>query len=79
MQRVDIRKENPVRYAKVKAEQDRLQNVFDITPTLVVECPYCGHKVGRLFKGQHAGIEQKCPKCGEVFIFPPVSFSRAAF
>lgn len=77
MAKCNTRENNPVRYAKVKAEQERLQSIYDITPTLVVECPYCGHMIGRLFKGQHAGIEQKCSKCGEIIIFPPVSFSKA--
>ena len=44
--------------------------------TVSLECPFCYHKVGRIFQGEHGAIECKCDNCGEIFIFPPVTFSR---
>ena len=47
MPRYNIRTENPVRYAQVKAEQDRLRAecARSSSITLARLCPYCDHKI----------------------------------
>ena len=75
--KVDIRKQNPQRYAVIKLKQDELRNELHTELSVSVECPFCYHKVGRVFKGIHAAIECKCDNCGEIFVFPPIAFSKA--
>lgn len=79
MPRYNIRTENPVRYAQVKAEQDRLQAecARSSSITLARLCPYCDHKIEILSRGTHGYSFIKCPNCGENVGFPPVSFRRA--
>ena len=76
MPKVDIKKQDPVRYAEIKLEQDKLREQFKRKMTITIECPFCFHKGGRMFQGSHGAIECKCDNCGEIFIFPPVAFSR---
>lgn len=79
MPRYNIRTENPVRYAQVKAEQDRLRAecARSSSITLARLCPYCDHKIEILSRGTHGYSFIKCPNCGEDVGFPPVSFRRA--
>ena len=77
MPKVDIKKQDPERYAIIKLKQETIKNQLNTMQTISLECPYCYHKIGRVFQGQHSGIECKCGNCGEVFIFPPLAFSRA--
>ena len=55
MPRYNIRTENPVRYAQVKAEQDRLQAecARSSSITLARLCPYCRHKIEILSRVTH--------------------------
>lgn len=55
MPRYNIRTENPVRYAQVKAEQDRLRAecARSSSITLARLCPYCDHKIEILSRGTH--------------------------
>ena len=74
MQKIDQKSSNPGRYAIIKAEQDRLREKCSILMTISMNCPYCGHQVLRLYKGDHSYLNAKCSKCGEEICFPPVSF-----
>lgn len=80
MPKVNIRETDPVRYAKVKAEQDELNKKCDTAMTVARLCPYCNHKITILCSGSHSYAKEKCPNCGENVTFPPISFrlSRAA-
>ena len=40
-------------------------------------CPYCGHRIEVLLRGQHGAKMSKCPRCGEEVFFPPISFRIA--
>lgn len=62
MPRYNIRTENPVRYAQVKAEQDRLRAecARSSSITLARLCPYCDHRLDgahRHFNGQRRGLQ----------------------
>ena len=75
MQRCDIKTSDPVRYAKVKAEQDRIKNKCSSFMTTSRNCPYCEHQVMKLYYGEHSYLTAKCSKCGEEICFPPISIS----
>lgn len=77
MAKIDVRKQNPERYALVKMKQEKMRDKLNTEITVSLECPFCYHKAGRIFQGAHGAIECKCDNCGEIFIFPPVAFSRA--
>lgn len=77
MQRIDIQKTDPVRYAKVKAQQDRLREQCEGTPTVIRVCPYCKHKIAEVVQGNHGFCFAKCERCAEDVIFPPVCFRMA--
>lgn len=77
MAKINIRQQDPIRYAKVKAEQDELNKQCSAQMTLARFCPYCNHRITILFRGQHGFAREKCPNCGEEVIFPPVSFRMA--
>lgn len=77
MAKYDMKRLDPERYVQVQMKQEKLRKHFMTEVSLSVECPFCHRKVGRIFKGNHGAIECKCDNCGEIFIFPPVSFSRA--
>ena len=77
MGKFNIREADPVRYAKVKAEQEAVKMQCEGKLTLVRVCPYCKHKVSEVVKGNHGYAFTKCDKCGEDITFPPVSFRLA--
>lgn len=77
MARVNIRESNPYRYARVKAEQEKLQKQFCGGVMMARLCPYCDHKIEILCRGTHGPAYIKCPNCGEESLFPTVSFRRA--
>lgn len=77
MPRVNIREADPARYARVKAEQEKLRAQCDSTMMMARLCPYCGHKVEVLYRGTHGVSVAKCSNCGEEVFFPPVSFRLA--
>lgn len=61
MARLDVRTQNPERYAQVKAEQEELKIQFSMAAfgTSVARlCPYCEHMVLRNWYGGkgHAGM-----------------------
>lgn len=74
MQKTDICKQDPERYARVKAEQERLMALCSGKIKVARLCPYCGHKIDEPFQGVHGYTYAKCGKCGECVIFPPLSF-----
>ena len=74
MAKMNIKEQDPVRYAKVKAEQDELSRLCSAQMTLARICPYCNHRITLLFRGQHGFTKEKCPNCGEEVTFPPVFF-----
>ena len=79
MPRHNIREENPIRYAQVKAEQEKLRAecARNSSMTMARLCPYCEHKIEVLARGNHGSSFVKCPNCGESVGFPPVSFRLA--
>lgn len=77
MPRVNVREADPVRYARVKAEQEKLQAQCVSAMMMARLCPYCSHKIEVLCRGTHGGTITKCSNCGEKVIFPPVSFRLA--
>ena len=79
MPRHNIREENPIRYAQVKAEQEKLRAecARNRSMTMARLCPYCEHKIEVLARGNHGYSFVKCPNCGESVGFPPVSFRLA--
>ena len=77
MSRVNINQNNPVHYAKVKAEQEKLRRQCSSELSIARICPYCRHRITILFRGQHSYSKEKCPNCGEEVIFPPIQFRMA--
>lgn len=77
MSRLNIKEQDPVRYAKIKSEQNELVRECSTRMQLARICPYCNHKVTIIYQGQHSYTKEKCPNCGEEVIFPPVSFRIA--
>ena len=77
MYKVNIRTKDPVHYAKVMAEQEELRKAYSSSMTMARLCPYCGHKIEILCRGDHGGSYNRCPNCGENVFFPPVSFRMA--
>jgi len=77
MPRVNIREADPVRYARVKAEQEKLRAECNSSMMMARLCPFCKHKIEVLCRGTHGGVFMKCPGCGEDVYFPPVSFRLA--
>lgn len=76
MQRPDVQKQDPARYAAVKAEQDRLRKMCVGKMKVARLCPYCDHKIDELLQGNHGYTFAKCDRCGECVVFPPMSFRR---
>lgn len=74
MPKINIREVDPVRYAKVKAEQEQLSAQCSTLMTIARLCPYCGHKMTMLCRGNHNYSKEKCSNCGENVVFPPISF-----
>lgn len=78
MAKVNVRLNNPERYAKVKAEQEALQKECSTQIGIARLCPYCEHKISILLRGEHSFSKEKCPNCGESVVFPPISFRRVS-
>ncbi len=74
MPRYDVKTKDPVRYARVKADQDKIAQEFFCGVMLARLCPYCGTKIEVLCRGSHAASQSKCQNCGEEVKFPPVQF-----
>ena len=69
MARLDVKTQDPERYAQVKAEQEELKLQFSMAAfgTSVARlCPYCEHKIEILYRGEHGPSRAKCPNCGEM-------------
>lgn len=69
MARLDVRTQNPERYAQVKAEQEELKIQFSMAAfgTSVARlCPYCEHKIEILYRGAHGPSRAKC-ECQSIF------------
>ena len=67
MARLDVKTQDPERYAQVKAEQEELKLQFSMAAfgTSVARlCPYCEHKIEILYRGEHGPSRAKCPNCG---------------
>lgn len=77
MYKVNVKANDPARYARVTAEQEELKRTYSSSLTMARLCPYCGHKVEILCRGAHGGSYTRCPNCGEQVFFPPVSFRIA--
>ena len=74
MPRYDVKNKDPDRYARVKADQDKIAQEFFFGVMLARLCPYCGAKIEVLCRGNHAAAQAKCQNCGEEVKFPPVQF-----
>ncbi len=77
MAKVNVREADPARYAQAAAEQEALKKIYSSTIQIARLCPYCGHKVEILCRGTHSGTYMKCPNCGEIVFFPPITFRLA--
>lgn len=77
MAKFNIREQGPQKYKAVKAEQDKLSAICGVQMKIARICPYCGHTVSIVFKGNHFYTQEKCSKCGETVTFPPISFRRS--
>ena len=64
MARLDVKTQDPERYAQVKAEQEELKLQFSMAE----------HKIEILYRGEHGPSRAKCPNCGEEVVFPPIAF-----
>ena len=49
MPKVNVRQTDPVRHARVAAEQDALKKTYGSQMQIARLCPYCGHKVCLLY------------------------------
>ena len=78
MAKFNAKENDPERYAQVKAEQDKLQIKAKSQLRLARLCPYCDYKLSIVLKGDHSWTSEKCPNCGEVIVFPPISFRMAS-
>lgn len=74
MGRYSLREADPVRFEQVANEQRELQGTYASRMTMARLCPYCGHKLEILCRGNHGGSFIKCSNCAEEVFFPPVSF-----
>lgn len=74
MGKVNIREKDPLKYAAVKAAQEELSKKCAALLKVARICPYCGHSIEFLCKGNHSFSQVKCPVCGEPVTFPPISF-----
>ena len=68
MAKFNAKENDPERYARVKEEQAKLQTRCKSELRLARLCPYC----------EHSWTSEKCPNCGEVVYFPPISFRKAS-
>ena len=75
--KINIRKENPERFASVKAEQEELRKKYSSSMEMVRKCPYCGAMISAVPRGNHTYTTQRCPDCDELVTFPPLSFRIA--
>ena len=57
-----------------RQEQDKLSAICGVQMKIARICPYCGHTVSIVYKGDHSYTQEKCSKCGETVTFPPISF-----
>ncbi|MEE0963339.1 MAG: hypothetical protein U0L73_03850 [Ruminococcus bromii] len=78
MAKFNPRENDPERYARVKAEQKILLTKAKSQLGLARLCPYCDYKLSIILKGEHSWTSEKCPNCGEVIVFPPISFRMAS-
>ncbi len=72
--RVNAKERDPVRYAKVQAEQKALEEQYSTYITIARLCPHCDFKVEVLYQGSHGAMQTRCRQCGELVFFPPVVF-----
>ena len=77
MQKTNVQRLNPARYAVIKAEQESLKKQADGKLKMIRLCPYCEHRVESVSQGTHGYVITKCSLCGEEVVFPPLSFRRA--
>ena len=66
--KVNIRKEDPERFAVIKAEQDELRRIYSSPMEMVRKCPYCGVLLSVVPRGNHTYTRQRCPNCGTCYI-----------
>ena len=77
MPKINIREKDPELYEKVKSEQNKMRTQCNARVKVARLCPYCGHKITTIYKGEHGYATEKCGNCGEDVIFPPISFRLA--
>lgn len=77
MQKTKVQELDPVRYAKIRAEQDNLKKLVEEKLKVIRLCPFCEHRIESIAQGSHGYVITKCPHCGEEIVFPPISFRRA--
>ena len=68
MAKFNIREQDPQKYSAVKAEQDKLSAICGVQMKIARICPYCGHTVSIVYKGDHSYTQEKCSKCGELMM-----------
>lgn len=64
MARLDVRTQNPERYAQVKAEQEELKDQFSMALSVQAlrGSPYCEHKIEILYSWGTRPFESKVPE-----------------
>lgn len=77
MARINTEELDPIRYKRIKKEQQELKERYLYGVTMARLCPYCHNKVEVLCKGHHSASYHKCSQCGEQVLFPPVEFRTA--
>lgn len=77
MARLDVKTQDPERYAQVKAEQEELKLQFSMAAfgTSVAQALPIPVSIRSSFvSGEHGPSRAKCPNCGEEVVFPPIAF-----
>ncbi len=77
MQKTNVQQLDPVRYAKIKAEQDSLMKQAEGKLEMSRLCPYCENRIESVAQGSHGYVITRCSHCGEEIVFPPLLFRRA--
>ena len=60
MAKFNIREQDPQKYSAVKAEQDKLSAICGVQMKIARICPYCGHTVSIVYKGDHTFTTRMC-------------------
>ena len=78
MAKFNAKENDPERYARVK-ERNRLSCRHGASQSCDwLACVRIATITVYAIKGEHSWTSEKCPNCGEVVYFPPISFRKAS-